>query len=104
MDNKKASLTREEVEKAFDLCDDGKTGFVQIKRLKIVMRAMGFEPRQSEINQLIKKIQQNEVARSVSSDSFSLEELLYVLEDKLASDASNEIHSAFELFDTKKKG
>lgn len=69
------------------------------------MRSMGFEPRQSEINQLISKMMENEVARNVSSDQFSLEELLYILEDKLTSnDANNEIHSAFELFDIKKKG
>jgi hypothetical protein len=34
MDSKKASLTREEVEKAFDLCDNTRTGFIAIKRLK----------------------------------------------------------------------
>jgi len=93
------------VEKAFDSCDSNGSGFIAIKRLKVVMRAIGFEPRQSEINQLILKMQENEPARQVSSDSFSLDELCYILEDKMASNDSNsEIHSAFELFDIKKKG
>lgn len=66
---------------------------------------MGFEPRQSEIDQLILKMQANKLARQRSSDSFSLEELLEVLEDKLASnDTGNEVQSAFDLFDVDKKG
>jgi centrin-2/centrin-1 len=70
MTAKKPSLTREEIEKAFEHCDSTSSGFIAIKRLKIVLRSMGFEPRQSEVNQLIKKMQENGVARSVSSGWF----------------------------------
>ncbi|CAD5216783.1 unnamed protein product [Bursaphelenchus okinawaensis] len=102
----KPVLTKEEVEKAFDTCDKDKTGFISIKRLKIVMRAMGFEPRQKEIDGLIKKMGENEVARGVSSDSFTLGELIHILDDKLSDgdDSSREIRSAFELFDVQNKG
>ncbi|KAF1570566.1 UNVERIFIED_CONTAM: Centrin-2, partial [Eudyptes robustus] len=102
----KPVLTKDEVEKAFDICDKDGTGFISIKRLKIVMRAMGFEPRQKEIDELVKKMQENEVARQVSSDSFTLEELMYILNEKLsdADDSSREIRSAFELFDVQNKG
>ncbi|KAI6241726.1 hypothetical protein M3Y99_00335400 [Aphelenchoides fujianensis] len=69
------------------------------------MRAMGFEPRQKDVDDLIKKMQKNEPARSVSSDSFTLEELLHVLEDKMTTgEQDKEIRSAFELFDIKNKG
>ncbi|KAI6187730.1 putative calcium-binding protein [Aphelenchoides besseyi] len=113
-----AVVTREEVEKAFEMCDSNGSGFIAIKRLKvdifmcfllscvqIVMRAMGFEPRQKEVDDLIKKMQDNEAARTVSSDSFTLEELFHVLEDKMTTgEQDKEIRSAFELFDVKNKG
>lgn len=77
---------------------------------------MGLEPRQAEIDKLTAKMAANDAARQVSSgrraartpgpDSFTLEELRYVLEDRLDDEdcGGREIHGAFELFDTQGKG
>lgn len=83
------------------------------------MRALGFEPRQEEVDRYVEKMQKNEAARAVNKglypgtfqqepllpDAFTLEELLHVIKDKLQNeDRNREIHSAFELFDTDGKG
>lgn len=83
------------------------------------MRALGFEPRQDEVDRYVEKMQKNDAARSVNkgvqrragtitailSDSFTVEELIYVLKDKLENeDRNREIHGAFELFDVDGKG
>ena len=49
---------------------------------------------------------ENETARSVNSEAFTAEELIYVLSDRLKDNdgGTAEIHSTFRLFDTEGKG
>uniref|UniRef100_A0A915DEU8 EF-hand domain-containing protein n=1 Tax=Ditylenchus dipsaci TaxID=166011 RepID=A0A915DEU8_9BILA len=99
-------ISRQEIEEVFAQFDDNGGGFVEIKKLKMVLRALGFEPRQQEIDELKTVISENEAARAVSQDALSFEELLYLLKDKtIADDGTNdEISSAFKLFDVEGKG
>lgn len=46
---KKDSINKEFIEEVFANCDTAGTGFISIKKLKIVMRAVGLEPRQEEV-------------------------------------------------------
>ena len=98
-------FSREFIDQIFAQCDSSGTGFIGIKKLKIVMRALGLEPRQDEINKITKKMLANEAARSVNKDAFCAEELAYVLADRFKeSEVKDEIHSAFGLFDVEGKG
>jgi len=99
-----SELTERELHEAFSKCDSSGSGFISIKRLKIVMRALGFEPRQGEIERLTQKMLSNSVARAVNSDAFTAEELAYILEDKMKPNEESELGSVFRLFDVDKKG
>jgi len=98
-----SGISREDIEEAFNKVDSSGTGFVSIKRLKMVMRIMRLEPRQCEVDLLVKKMLSNEAARSVNQDEFSFEELVFVLEDKIR-DNETDLGSVFRLFDTGGKG
>lgn len=43
----------QEIKEAFDLFDTDGSGTIDVKELKIAMRALGFEPRKDELHQLI---------------------------------------------------
>ena len=42
-----------EVKEAFDLFDANGTGIIEVKELKVALRALGFEPQKEEIKRLI---------------------------------------------------
>ncbi|VEL38026.1 unnamed protein product [Protopolystoma xenopodis] len=44
---------RQEIKEAFELFDTEKSGTIDSKELKVVMRALGFEPKKEEIRKLI---------------------------------------------------
>uniref|UniRef100_A0A914HZ58 EF-hand domain-containing protein n=1 Tax=Globodera rostochiensis TaxID=31243 RepID=A0A914HZ58_GLORO len=75
---------------------EGNGGQIAIKRLKIVMRALGLEPRQAELGSRNRAI------------SFTALELAELLADRLQKDGvkgvDEELHSVFRLFDTDGKG
>jgi len=102
----KTRITREELEKVFDKFDIDHSGFVGIKKLKVVLRSLGIDCRAAEIDRLTTTMTENEAARAVSEDSFSVEELSYVLKDRLTTeeDTNSEVHGAFKLFDVDDKG
>ena len=47
---------RQEIKEAFDLFDTEGRNEIDIKELKVAMRALGFEPKKEEVNRLIKEI------------------------------------------------
>lgn len=47
---------QQEVREAFDLFDTDGVGTIDIKELKVAMRALGFEPRKDEIRQLVTSV------------------------------------------------
>lgn len=48
-----------EIKEAFELFDSGNSGTIDIKDLKVALRALGFEPRKQEIKQLISDLNNN---------------------------------------------
>lgn len=44
---------KEEIKEAFDLFDTEGSGKIDAKELKIVMRALGFEPKKEEVRNII---------------------------------------------------
>ncbi|KAF6090181.1 centrin 2 [Phyllostomus discolor] len=55
----KPELTAEQVQEirqAFDLFDTDATGTIDVKELKVAMRALGFEPKKEEIKKMITEI------------------------------------------------
>jgi len=47
---------RQEIKEAFDLFDTESTGLIDVKELKIAMRALGFEPKKEEVRKMIQEI------------------------------------------------
>ena len=53
-----------EVNEAFDLFDTDGTGFIELKDLKVALRALGFEPAKSEIKKLVSDLSNNQKNRN----------------------------------------
>ncbi|KAG1934558.1 putative calcium-binding protein CML20 [Pimephales promelas] len=47
---------RQEIKEAFDLFDTDGSGSIDVKELKVAMRALGFEPKKEEIKKMIADI------------------------------------------------
>nr|CAD2190810.1 unnamed protein product [Meloidogyne enterolobii] len=101
----KDDITKEMIGQVFADCDKSGNGFINIKKLKIVMRALGLEPRQEEVNKLMDRMLEDSVARSVNQEAFTAQELANILSDRLKIDKiGDEIQTAFQLFDSNEKG
>nr|CAD2156983.1 unnamed protein product [Meloidogyne enterolobii] len=101
----KDDITKEMIGQVFADCDKSGSGFINIKKLKIVMRALGLEPRQEEVNKLMDRMLEDSVARSVNREAFTAQELANILSDRLKIDKiGDEIQTAFQLFDSNEKG
>ena len=44
---------KQEIREAFDLFDADGSGTIDVKELKVAMRALGFEPKKEEIKKLV---------------------------------------------------
>lgn len=89
----------EEIRQAFDLFDTDATGTIDIKEIKVVMRALGFEPRKEEIVKMI-----NEVDKE-GSGKMNFNDFLTVVTHKMCEkDTKEEILKAFKLFDEDETG
>ena len=65
----KPELTEEqkqEIREAFDLFDADGSGTIDVKELKVAMRALGFEPKKEEIKKMIQGWCRSVVARMES--------------------------------------
>uniref|UniRef100_A0A3B5MAB3 EF-hand domain-containing protein n=1 Tax=Xiphophorus couchianus TaxID=32473 RepID=A0A3B5MAB3_9TELE len=63
----KSDLTEEqkqEIKEAFDLFDTDGTGTIDIKELKVAMRALGFEPKKEEIKKMNEKDSKEEIMKA----------------------------------------
>nr|XP_004654880.1 centrin-1 [Jaculus jaculus] len=93
----KPELTEEqkqEVREAFDLFDSDGSGTIDVKELKVAMRALGFEPRKEEIKKMISDVDKE------ATGKISFNDFLAVMTQKMAEkDTKEEILKAFRLFD-----
>ena len=65
----KPELTEEqkqEIREAFDLFDADGSGTIDVKELKVAMRALGFEPKKEEIKKMIQGWDRSVIARMES--------------------------------------
>ena len=51
--NELTTEQKQEIREAFDLFDLDGSGTIDLKELKVAMRALGFEPKREEIKQLL---------------------------------------------------
>uniref|UniRef100_G1NDN1 EF-hand domain-containing protein n=2 Tax=Phasianidae TaxID=9005 RepID=G1NDN1_MELGA len=93
----KPELTEEqkqEIREAFDLFDTDGSGSIDIKELKVAMRALGFEPKKEEIKKMIADIDKE------GSGTIDFEDFLAMMTQKMSEkDSKEEILKAFRLFD-----
>ncbi|XP_066496085.1 centrin-2 [Tiliqua scincoides] len=98
----KTELTEEqkqEIREAFDLFDTDGTGNIDVKELKVAMRALGFEPKKDEIKKMILDIDKE------GTGKISYNDFLGVMTQKMAEkDSKEEILKAFKLFDDDETG
>ncbi|KAK2849307.1 hypothetical protein Q5P01_009141 [Channa striata] len=98
----KPELTEEqkqEIREAFELFDTDGSGFIDVKELKVAMRALGFEPKKEEIKKMIGEVDK-ECTGKISFTNF-----LAVMTQKMAEkDSKEEILKAFRLFDDDETG
>uniref|UniRef100_UPI0037E826BD uncharacterized protein cetn4 n=1 Tax=Semicossyphus pulcher TaxID=241346 RepID=UPI0037E826BD len=93
----KIDLTEEqkqEIKEAFDLFDTDGTGTIDVKELKVAMRALGFEPKKEEIKKMIADIDKE------GSGTIDFGAFLSMMTLKMGEkDSKEEILKAFRLFD-----
>ncbi|XP_059528970.1 centrin-2-like [Myotis daubentonii] len=88
----------QELRQAFDLFDTDATGTIDVKELKVVMRAMGFEPKKEEI-MMISEIDPE------GTGKMNFNDFLTVMTQKMwEKDSKEDILKAFKLFDDDETG
>merc|ERR1711962_220620 len=98
----KPELTEEqkqEIREAFDLFDADGSGTIDIKELKVAMRALGFEPKKEEIKKMISDVDKD------GSGTIDFNDFLLMMTQKMSEkDSREEILKAFRLFDDDETG
>jgi len=93
----KNDLTEEQqndIREAFRLFDSQDSGVIDIKDLKVALRALGFEPRKEEIKKMISEVDKD------NSGKLTFENFLNLMAVKMSEkDTKEEILKAFKLFD-----
>ncbi|KAA0199584.1 Caltractin, partial [Fasciolopsis buskii] len=90
---------KQEIREAFDLFDTDKTGTIDVKELKVAMRALGFEPKREEIRKLLAEFDCD--SKEIIEFSDFMKMMAVKMQDK---DAREEILKAFKLFDDDETG
>ncbi|KAM3128069.1 hypothetical protein pb186bvf_019832 [Paramecium bursaria] len=90
---------RQEIKEAFDLFDTDGTGYIDIKELKVAMRALGFEPKKEEVKLMIKDVDRE------GKGVIEYADFLELMTVKMAErDPREEMLKAFRLFDDDNTG
>jgi centrin-2 len=90
--------TKQNITEAFAMFDEGK-GFIHSSKLKLAMRALGFEPKKEEIKKVIQEFDKE------NNEVINLDDFVAVMARKIAEkDTNKEIMKAFQLFDVNNSG
>uniref|UniRef100_A0A4W3HGL6 Centrin 1 n=1 Tax=Callorhinchus milii TaxID=7868 RepID=A0A4W3HGL6_CALMI len=90
---------KQEIREAFDLFDADGTGNIDVKELKVAMRALGFEPKKEEIKKMIAEIDKE------GTGKIGFNDFMVAITQKMAEkDSKEEILKAFRLFDDDETG
>eukprot|EP01070_Trichotokara_eunicae_P005105 Trichotokara_eunicae@DN4340_c0_g1_i1.p1 len=85
---------KREIQEAFNLFDTDGSGFIDTRELRVVLRALGFEPKQDELRNLISKVDKE------NNGAISFASFQEVMTEKMADrDPQEEMLKAFRLFD-----
>ncbi|XP_051647813.1 centrin-2 isoform X1 [Manacus candei] len=88
-----------EIREAFELFHTDGSDSIDVKELKVAMRALGFEPKKEEIKKMISDIDKE------GTGKISFDDFLAVMTQKMAEkDSKEEILKAFKLFDDDETG
>lgn len=106
---KRLELTEEqecEIKEAFDLFDMEQTMSISYHELKVILRALGFEVRKSEVVQLAREYDREETGRVGFEDFAEISSIcLYAVKKKYSErDPIEEAIKAFRLFDEDNTG
>lgn len=88
-----------DIKEAFDLFDTEGSGVIDIKELKVAIRALGFEPKKEDIKKMTAEVDKE------GSGKLSFSDFLALMTIKMAEkDIKEEILKAFRLFDDDETG
>ncbi|XP_039428214.1 centrin-2 [Corvus cornix cornix] len=88
-----------EIREAFELFDADGSGSIDVKELKVAMRALGFEPKKEEIKKMISDMDKE------GTGKIGFHDFLAVMTQRMAEkDSKEEILKAFKLFDDDETG
>ena len=99
---------KSEIKEAFDLFDTNGSGIIDIKDLKVALRALGFEPAKEEIKKLISDLNNSSANRDREKDkegqvTIDFNDFLEIMTTKMSEkDSSDELEKAFILFSQNK--
>uniref|UniRef100_A0A7S2GJ83 EF-hand domain-containing protein n=1 Tax=Haptolina brevifila TaxID=156173 RepID=A0A7S2GJ83_9EUKA len=92
---------RSEIRQAFDLFDTDGQGVIDANALKVVLRALGFEPRKEEVKAMIASAEGSEEGTGMIDFNEFLELLLVKMSEK---DTKEDAMRAFRQFDLDHQG
>ena len=101
---------KEEVKEAFELLDANNTGYIEVKDLKVALRALGFEPAKEEIKRLISDLTNTNSNKDRDRDNnkegsvpIDFTDFLDIMTTKMSEkDSDQELAKAFILFSQNK--
>ncbi|KHJ86176.1 centrin, an EF hand Ca 2+ binding family protein [Oesophagostomum dentatum] len=91
------------------MCNEERPHLLKLSDLKLVMRALGFDPRNSQIDQMtmrFREMQRTKVGGHQEADHMDVDEFLEILKEDGGEkdETADEMRSAFKLFDKEGKG
>ena len=98
---------KEDIRTAFNLFDTDGSGTIEVKELKVALRALGFEPNRNEIKKLLDNLRDDtQVDKDVEKErneedrnSIDFNEFMQIMELKMSEkETPEEIAKAFEYF------
>lgn len=96
------ALDENDILYAFKLFDTDDSGTIDADELKVAMRALGFEPRHSDIKEMLES--RNKLNKD-GNNTLTYEEFKAMMEEKMATrNEREEIAKAFKLFDDDETG
>ena len=85
---------KQELREAFDLFDADKTGTIDLHELKVLMRALGFDVKKTDVIKMVHEVDPSNVG------AVDYEQFLEIMSERYAErDPEEEIKKAFTLFD-----
>uniref|UniRef100_A0ABM5EW62 Calglandulin n=1 Tax=Pogona vitticeps TaxID=103695 RepID=A0ABM5EW62_9SAUR len=94
-----STIQKQEMRQAFDLLDADGTGTINVKDLKVSIRALGFEPTKGELRRIVADVDK-EGSGKIGFDAF-----YSVMTRKMSeTDPDEEILKAFKLFEDQERG